>query len=250
MDTSNGVDDRGAKAQRLRIVYGRDSEAANIGQLELTGLWEQALKDAGVELSYSRGNRPQPRLTMAAGLPMGVTSDGELLDAITSKVCSTQRLLKALISTLPNGICAVHVQEVGMGQPSLPVAVRWADYEVDVVGADEEETNAAVSKLLAAEALPWEDARGEKVRHYDLRRLVADISIQERFGGEPDDDESCDDVLRLLMRLRCATDGVGRAEQVTKALGLSEPARIHRRRLLLAEESPARMAWRRRGRYL
>ncbi|MCH7698494.1 MAG: DUF2344 domain-containing protein [Chloroflexi bacterium] len=240
MDTSNGVDDRGAKAQRLRIVYGRGKEAADIGQLDFTRIWEQALKDAGVELSYSRGNRPQPRLTMAAGLPMGVTADGELLDAITSKVCSTQHLLKALVSTLPNGICAIHVQEVGMGLPSLPVAVRWADYEVDVVGADEQAVDAAVSKLLAAEAFPWEDARGEKIRHYDLRPLVADISIHE----------ACGDVLRLRMRLRCATDGVGRAEQVTKALGLSEPARIHRRRLLLAEESPARTAWRRRGRYL
>lgn len=240
MDTSNGVDDRGAKAQRLRFTYRRDTEAAGIGQLELTRVWEQALKDAGVELSYSRGNRPQPRLTMAAGLPMGVTGDGELLDAITSKVCSTQHLLEALASTLPNGICAVDVREVGMGLPSLPVAVRWADYEVDVVGADEEETDAAVSKLLAAKTLPWEDARGEKIRHYDLRPLVADISIDEPCGGE----------LRLRMRLRCAPDGVGRAEQVTKALGLSVPARIHRRRLVIAEESPARTAWRRRGRYL
>ena len=240
MDTSNGVDDRGVKAQRLRIMYGRSTEAADIGQLEFARLWVQALKDAGVELSYSRGNRPQPRLTMAAGLPMGVTADGELLDAITSKVCSTQHLLKALASTLPDGIRAIHVQEVGMGLPSLPVAVRWADYEVDVVRADEQVVDAAVSKLLIAEAFPWKDARGEKVRHYDLRPLVADISIHE----------ACGDGLRLKMRLRCATDGVGRAEQVTKALGLSEPARVHRSRLVLAEESPARTAWRRRGRYL
>ncbi len=245
MDTSSGADDPGAKAQRLRITYGRGEEAADIGQLEFTRLWERALKDAGAKLSYSRGNRPQPRLTIAAGLPMGVTSDGELLDAITSKVCSTQHLLKALESTLPSGICAIQVQEVGMGLPSLPVAVRWADYEVDVAGVDEEETAVAVSKLLAAEALPWEDARGEKVRRYDLRPLVWDISIGELCAGE-----SSSDVLRLRMRLRCATDGGGRAEQVTKALGLSEPARVHRRRLVLAEESPARTAWRRRGRYL
>lgn len=250
MDTSSGADDPGAKAQRLRIMYGRGEEAADIGQLEFTRLWERALKDAGVELSYSRGNRPQPRLTMAAGLPMGVTSDGELLDAITSKVCSTQHLLQALESTLPNGICPIDVQEVGMGLPSLPVAVRWADYEVDVAGAEEEETAAAVSKFLAAKALPWEDARGEKVRRYDLRPLVADICISERVGAEPCAGESSSDVLRLRMRLRCATDGVGRAEQVTKALGLPEPARVHRRRLVLAEESPARTAWRRRGRYL
>ena len=109
MDVNNGEYDRGVKAQRLRFTYRRSTEAAEIGQLELTRVWEQALTAAGVEISYSRGNRPQPRLTMAAGLPMGVTGDGEFLDVITSKVHPSRGLIEALSSTLPAGICAVHV---------------------------------------------------------------------------------------------------------------------------------------------
>ena len=41
------------------------------------------------------------------------------------------------------------------------------------------------------------------------------------------------------MRLRADSGGSGRAEQVIAALGLPEPARIHRTKLILAESSPA-----------
>jgi hypothetical protein len=171
---------------------------------------------------------------------MGVTGDGEFLDVIASKVQPSRGLIEALASTLPAGIFAVAVQEVGMGLPSLPAAVRWADYEVDIANVSNDEATAAITNFLEVDTVPWEDVRGEKIRHYDLRPLVASISLDDACGGG----------LHLSMRLRCAADGVGRADQVTKALGLPAPSRIHRRRLLLAEESPAHAAWRRRGRYL
>lgn len=232
--------DRGNKAQRLRITYARDKPALEIGHLELTRVWEEALTAAGVELSYSRGNRRQPRLTMAAGLPMGVTSGGELLDAITSKVCPTTGLLKRLTQHLADGFRPIAVREVGMGLPALPAATRWADYDVEVRSVSEQQAHEDIERFMAATSVPWEDTRGQKVRHYDLRSLVDSLAVGD----------ACDGCLMLRMRLRCAADGVGRAEQVTKALGLGEPVRVHRRRLVLDEESPARAAWRRKGRYL
>jgi len=229
----------GAKAQRLRIRFGRGPEAAAVGHLDMTRIWVEALGSAGVVLSYSQGSRPQPRVTMAAGLPMGVTSEGELLDAITAEVVETAALSVRLEPELPEGLTVLGVSEVGMGLPSLPSAVRWADYEVDI-DANGENVPKAVADLLAADTLPWVDRRGEKTRRYDLRPLVGDVMVME----------PCTDTVRLTMRLRCGPDGVGRADQVAKALGLPDPVRVHRRRLLLADESRARVAWRRRGRYL
>ena len=227
------------KAQRVRIRFGRGTEAAAVGHLDMTRLWVEALGSAGVVLSYSQGSRPQPRVTMAAGLPMGVTSEGELLDAITAEVVQPAALFGRLEHELPDGLIVLGVSEVGMGLPSLPSAVRWADYDVDI-DANGQEVPKAVADLLAAKVLPWVDRRGEKTRRYDLRVLVGDVTVVE----------PCGDTVRLAMRLRCGPDGVGRADQVAKALGLPDPVHVHRRRLLLADESRARVAWRRRGRYL
>jgi hypothetical protein len=96
-----------------------------------------------------------------------------------------------------------------------------------------------VDRFLAAESVSWEHVRDREVRRYDIRALVQDIRVEGEADG----------VYRLAMRLRADNTGTGRPEQVAAALGLPQPARIHRQRLILAESSPAREAWRRRGRF-
>ena len=236
----------GDKAQRLRIRFARGPEAAAIGHLDLGRVWERALVDAGASLSYSQGARAQARLTLAAGLPVGVTSEGELLDVVLAERTHANRLADRVREHLPQGLAAIEVREVGIGAPSLPASVRWADYDVDVPSADGVAAlRTAVEALLAASALPWEDTRGEKTRHYDLRSLVQELRVLDEADAGA---AGC--TSRLAMRLRCDVSGVGRPDQVVRALGLPEAARIHRKRLVLAEVSPAHDAWRRKGRFL
>jgi len=229
----------GEKVQRLRLRYARGPEAASIGHLDIVRVWERAFEAAGIALSYSQGNRKQPRIAIAAGLAQGATSSGELLDAVLARPVPAREVPERLAGHLPAGLELLDVREVGLGLPALPSAVRWADYEVDVA-APGDGVARKIAALLAKETLPWEDTRGEKTRSYDLRPLVESIAI------EP----GCDGATRLGMRLRCQIAGVGRPDQVVKALGLPEADRIHRRRLVIEESSPAREAWRRRGRFL
>ena len=226
------------KAQRLRVRFARGREAAEIGHLDVARCWERALREAGIAVSYSQGNRPQPRITVAAGLPVGVTSEGELLDVVLAERSDPAQLVERVQPHLPPGLAAREAREVGMGLPSITAAVRWADYEVDVP-AGERDAACAVESFLAAATFHWVDTRGEKTREYDLRALVQELRVAGAGDG----------AVRLAMRLRCDAGGVGRPDQVVKALGLPQAARIHRARLVLAEASPAREAWRRRGRY-
>ena len=229
------------KAQRLRVRFARGPEAERVGHLDLAREWEQAFLKAGIAPSYSEGNKPRPRITIAAGLPSGATSDGELVDAILARHMRADEVVERVQPYLAPGLTARDAWEVGMGLPSLPSAVRWADYEVEVVaGEGEANLRARIASFLAAGQLPWEDSRGEKTRHYDLRALVPELALDKECGGS-----AC-----LRMRLRCDATGVGRPDQVVLALGLPGATRIHRLRLVLAEVSPARDAWRRRGRFV
>jgi radical SAM-linked protein len=239
------------KAQRLRVRFARGLEAGEIGHLDLARCWERAFCAAGLRVSQSQGNRKQARITIAAGLPVGVTSEGELLDVVLAQRTEAAGVAERVQPHLPPGLTVLDVREVGLGLPSLPSAVRWADYEVDVrddggprakgqgPGRTPDYLAAAIETFLARESLPWTDTRGEKTRHYDLRALVQDVRVESRGEGA-----------RLTMRLRCDAGGAGRPDQVVKALGLPEASRIHRTRLVVADASPAREAWRRRGRYL
>jgi radical SAM-linked protein len=228
------------KAQRVRLRFARGVEATAIGHLDVARRWEDAFRRAGIALSYSQGNRPTPRITIAAGLPSGVTSEGELLDVVLAELTDPARLDERLQPFLPAGLTALDAHEVGLGLPSLPTLVRWADYEVDLPADDVPALRSQVQAFLAKESFPWVDLRGQKSREYDLRALVQDVRVEPL----------CEGAARLSMRLRSDAIGVGRPDQVVKALGLPEPSRIHRLRLIVSETSPAREAWRRRGRYV
>jgi radical SAM-linked protein len=229
------------KVQRIRVRFARDAEASDIGAVDLNRAWEGALRAGGVPVSYSSGRNRHARITTtSAGLAHGTTSDWELMDVFLCKRIPAAEVLGRVRDHLPAGLRALDAREIGVGLPSLPSSTRWADYDVALsAGQDQSVVVAAVEQLLSASVLPWEDTRGEKVRQYDLRALVDDLRAT-----------SCGDSVHISMRLRCDASGVGRPEQVVKALGLPEPVRIHRVRVVVDEPSPAREAWRRRGRFL
>jgi len=226
------------KAQRLRVTFTRGEEMKYITHLDLMRFWERALRRAGVPISYSEGFSPHAQISLAAPLPVGTTSDGELMDVFLSEHVTPKALIEQVAPQLPPAIQIKAVEDVGLSLPALQADVRFAEYEVDVA-ADEDSARDAVQRFLAAESVPWEHRREDEVRSYDIRPLVDSIEVAQ----------ACDGRVRLLMRLRNDNSGSGRPDQVVAALGLAVPARIHRARLLLAGSSPARDAWRKRGRF-
>jgi hypothetical protein len=130
------------------------------------------------------------------------------------------------------------VEEAGLNLPSLQADVRAAEYVVDIDAPESAGAQQAIDELLAAETLLWEHKRDDETKTYDLRALIHDIRIEPHEGA-----------LRLRMLLRVDNSGAGRPDQVVAALGLPQPERIHRTKLLLSGASPAREAWRKRGRF-
>ena len=226
------------KVQRLRVTFARGEEVKYISHLDLMRFWERALRRASIPLAYSEGFSPSPRLALAAPLPVGVTSSGELMDVYLTQRVTPQDFVKAVSRQLPPGMAVLEVREVGLGLPSLQSQVRWSEYQVDVpTDRSADDVRRAAADLLAAPSIPWQHQREKEVRRYDLRPLVQDVSVEALEDGR----------CTLGMRLRTDSQASGRAEQVAAALGFEAPARIHRRRLVLEEVSPAVQSWRRQG---
>jgi radical SAM-linked protein len=249
------------KIQRLRITFSRAEEMKYITHLDMMRFWERALRRAALPVAYSEGFSPHPQIAMAAPLAVGTTSDGELMDVFMSEAIPPRRVIADLAAQLPAGIAVRTVEEVGLTLPALQADVRFAEYEVDVAGAgqpvDEAGTHVddpgstlqspnsprtatdAVAHFLAQTTIPWEHKREDEVRTYDIRAQVETIEVLREEG---------DDV-RMRMVLKNDNTGSGRPEQIVGALGLGAPSRIHRTRLVLANTSPSRDAWRKAGRF-
>lgn len=211
--------------QRLRVKFARGEEVKFISHLDIMRLWERALNRAGIQIAYSEGFSPHPRLSLAVPLAVGVTGEAELLDVFIARTVSPHWFTAAVNQQLPPGIEILGVQQVGLTLPSLQSQVRFAEYLVEVETAGgPEDPGAAVSSLLSRANLPWYHERDTGRREYDLRPLIDDIRLVSSDNG------SC----VLAMKLKCDSSGSGRPEQVTLALGFKQyPRSVRRTKLIL-----------------
>lgn len=187
----------------------------------------QGLSPGGNTLAYSEGYTPHPRISLAAPLALGVTSETELMDVFCSKWVSPHLFTAAVGPQLPAGIQILKTANVALTLPSLQSQVRFAEYRVAVeTNKGQQDIEAALASLLSAKQLPWQHQRDTGTRSYDLRALVDDLWLIEWHS----------DHSTIGMILHCSSSsGSGRPEQVTAALGFAgHPVSMHRTRLVLA----------------
>ena len=211
--------------QRLRIRFRRGEELKYISHLDLLRLWHRALNRAGIRLAYSEGFNPHPRMSLAAPLALGVTSEAELMDIILEKWSSPHAFTAAVSRQLPEGIEILQTNNIAVTLPSLQSQVAFSEYRVEVATKkSREEVEEAIDSLLKLEQLPWQHQRDTGPRHYDLRKLIDDIWLGDWQTGSAN----------INMKLRCDSNGSGRPEQVALALGFEQyPESIHRTKLIL-----------------
>jgi radical SAM-linked protein len=211
--------------QRLRLRFSRGEELKYISHLDLMRLWQRAINRAGIALAYSEGFNPHPRMSLAAPLALGVTSEAELMDIVLAKFISPHTFTTAVGRQLPRGIEIQQIYNTPLTMPSLQSQLRHAEYTVGLTTEKgRPEIEAVMVDLLKKESLPWQHQRDTGPHKYDLRALIDDLwLIDWRKGG-----------CTLGMRLRCDSSGSGRPEQVAAALGFEPyPESIHRTRLIL-----------------
>ncbi len=205
---------------RIRIYFNKTDAMRYTGHLDLHRTWERVFRRAGLPLAYSQGYHPQPRLNLAAALPLGFTSQAEIADAWLEKELPPEQVKQALIEALPPGIQIIEVESVDPALPALQTLVQSAEYEVTLLDRSQKLDERLV-ELLAASSLP----RQRRGKEYDLRPLI------EELYRLPDDEVGRQ---RIFMRLAAREAATGRPEEALAVLEvLPESARVHRTRLIL-----------------
>ncbi len=211
--------------QKLRIRFSREEEIKFISHLDIMRLWQRAFNRAGIPIAYSEGFNPHPRISLAAPLALGITSEAELMDIVITRQVSPHWFSANMNQTLPSGIKILQTYPMPLDQPSLQSQVAYAEYRVGVeTKKGQKEVESELAKLLSLEHLPWQHQRDTGLRNYDLRALVDDLWLEEWHDGQ----------CTIGMRLRNDSSGSGRPEQVAAALGFPHhPKSIHRTKLIL-----------------
>lgn len=192
--------------QRIRIHYFKGEALQYIGNLDLHKVWERTFRRAQIKLAYSQGFHPQPRMHQACPLPLGFTSNVELLDFWCDSDDSLADLQMKLEKTVQPGIEIQTLTSIPLKSPPLQTIVESTVYSVmlpedcDLVPIQEK-----VNQLNAAETC-LRDRRGKQ---YDLRPLIKELA----FTPTPP--------ASINMRLMAMPGATGRPEEVLEELGIS-----------------------------
>jgi radical SAM-linked protein len=80
--------------------------------LELVRVFVRAFKRAGLNLSYSKGFHPMPKLRFGSALPLGTESMHETLDIEVIQSSENMHLKRRINRQLPSGIALTSIREI------------------------------------------------------------------------------------------------------------------------------------------
>ena len=201
---------------RIRITFIKQGPLRYTGHLDLHRLWERAARRAELPLAYSQGFHPQPKMNMAAALPLGFSSRCEVMDMKLERDIPLEELPTRLNITLPSGLQVVGVEQVDEGAPALQTQVASSEYEVTLTEPiDPFALKRRIDSVIESTSIP----RERRGKMYDLRPLIEGLTLIS------------DD--RIFIRLAAREGATGRPEEVLAVLGIAfEGTRIERTRLI------------------
>jgi radical SAM-linked protein len=204
---------------RIRITFSKAGVMQYVGHLDLHRSWERTFRRSGLPLAYSLGFHPQPRLNLACALPLGFTSQCEVLDAWLEEDRPLAEIQPALSAVLPPGLFIHAAEIIPLSAPSLQTQVASAVYKITFLD-DIPDLNEHIQKVISADHIH----RQRRGKMYDLRPLIEDIALDvPDEAGHP----------RLCLQLAAREAATGRPEELLSEMGIClESTQIHREKLI------------------
>ena len=207
---------------RYRLQFAKTTAMRFTGHLDLFRAWERTIRRANLPLAYTQGFSPHPRLNLASALPLGFTSDAEVLDLWLTEEFSPAEISARLAQAIPPGIQINSIEPVDLHQAALQTCVTHAGFTVTLLDPIDHLAE-IVASLLASESIP----RVRRNKAYDLRPLIESIWLL------PEDEN---DRQQLAVLLSAREGATGRPEEVLEALGIpAYTALVHRTALIFSE---------------
>jgi len=203
----------------VRFRFTKHGKVRFTSHRDVARLWERALRRADLQVVYSEGFSPRPRMAFGLALPTGDESDGEYVDIrLIDEPAQLPLLCAHLTDVLPDGIAVIAAEVIPPGTPSLQEAVGACTWTAEIDGptlgtpADGssrlvandplaplrsastdavlseslrlaaqrlDQANAAIEALLARTELPIERERKGKPQVVDLRPAIQELTVEE-----------------------------------------------------------------------
>ncbi len=138
---------------RYRLRFQKTGPIRFAGHRDLILLFDSVLRRAGIQLAFSEGFSPHPKITFASALSVGVESLGEYVEIITTHPYDAGDLARHLTEFCPNGITFDRSTEIQVKAPKITANTKAFAFELSCTGAAQEQLSPIEEALKHSEWL-------------------------------------------------------------------------------------------------
>lgn len=216
---------------RVRVRFAKLGKLCWTSHRDVARMWERAVRRVGLEMVYTEGFSPRPKISFGLALPTGHQSVAEYLDlelaqplgvpaqSAPPEVLATQEgdlydLGAQLGAALPDGMDVLAAGPVEAGTGSLQEEVTSCSWQIEVATLDRLAAAALVETAMVAHALTVVRERKGRPTTDDIRPALRSLTLLDPATGN----ESSIDGAVLCAELLTQPRGV-RPSELLRALG-------------------------------
>ena len=193
---------------RIRLIYEKYDTLRYSSTLDLQKIWERSLRRAKINITYTQGFHPHPKMQIALPLPLGFISQVEVIDIWIDDDLNSNQIKKQLYNKLPYGLKIKSILEIESTSNSFVNQIKSVSYKVKInsKNLNFEEFQNRINQFIEKKTIH----RTRMKKSYDLRPLVNSLLLVSDKNSS----------IYLLMNLSAKAGKTGRPDEIVDELGL------------------------------
>jgi radical SAM-linked protein len=168
--------------KKYRLTFSKLGRAGFLSHLEISAALVRALRRSSIEIAYSMGYHPHPKISFATATSVGMESKQEFLDIAAQEYLSDFDLLKGEInSALPLGIEILEIKMLSSGDKTIAEILQGFEFELHLPADIDSSRLIAIEdnirNFLAASTFSIQKSSKGKTVTKDIRPFIMNMIL-------------------------------------------------------------------------
>lgn len=166
---------------KLRLLFIKEAQASYISHLDLMRTFQRAFPRTELDIKHTQGYHPHPILSIVLPLPVGQSSDCELLDFEVTQEADGHGIADKLNTGMPAGLRVLDCYPAV--RPIRDLAYLRADVTFEYDNGVPADAAARITELLRRpELVIQKRTKRKELAGVDIAPMIQDVSFTEGEG--------------------------------------------------------------------
>ena len=167
---------------KLRLLFIKEAQASYISHLDLLRTFQRAFPRTELDIKHSQGYHPHPIISIVLPLPVGQSSDCELLDFEVTQDTDGRGIAEKLNTGMPSGLRVLDCSPAV--RPVRELTYLRADVTLEYDNGVPENAAARLTELLGRQELIIQKrTKRTELADVDIAPMIKDFSFTETEGA-------------------------------------------------------------------